>query len=186
MKKVLLLGDSIRMGYQPFVQEILKKDAEVLGSEDNGRFSKYTLWGINQWIKQFGVPDIVHWNNGLWDLHHEFPMVEALTSLEEYLENLRRIINELERTGAIIIFATTTPVPLDAIGRSNAEIDRYNEAASALMVSQNIAINDLNGLVKQNLGAYIHEDKLHLSEEGNRVCAEQTSLKIKKYLPFLQ
>ena len=130
-----LLGDSIRLGYEPLVRAGLKEMAEVVAPEENGRFAKHTLWGVNLWIRDLGKPDIVHWNNGLWDLNHEAPMVEALTSLTEYVETLKRTLNELQRTGASIIFATTTPVPADAIGRSNAEIDLYNMAASELMRS---------------------------------------------------
>ncbi|MEV5025395.1 SGNH/GDSL hydrolase family protein [Paenibacillus sp. LPE1-1-1.1] len=182
MKRVLLLGDSIRMGYEPLVREALKEKAEVVAPAENGRFAKHTLWGVNLWIKELGKPDIVHWNNGLWDLHHEAPMVEALTSLDEYLETLKRTANELQRTGARIIFATTTPVPADATGRSNAEIDLYNAAAARLMDSTGIEVNDLNRLVKQDLNENICEDKLHLSETGNRRCAEQVIEHIHKYL----
>lgn len=181
MKKLLLLGDSIRLGYQPYVQEGLRGKAVTLGPEENGQYSKHTLWAVNQWIKELGTPDIVHWNNGLWDLHHEAPMVEALTSLEEYLENLRRILNELERTGAVILFATTTPVSPFAVGRSNAEIDSYNRAAIALMNSRGVEINDLNSLIQRNPG-FIHEDLLHLTEEGYRRAAEQTIAAVHQYL----
>ncbi|MCL6457702.1 MAG: SGNH/GDSL hydrolase family protein [Gorillibacterium sp.] len=182
MKKVLLLGDSIRLGYQPFVESGLAGQAEVVAPEENCRFAKYTLWGVNLWIGELGKPDIVHWNNGLWDLHHEAPMVETLTSLEEYLETLSRILNELKRTGARVIFATTTPVPDDAVGRSNAEIDRYNAAAVALMKVQGIEINDLNHLVKQDLTNNICEDRLHLSDLGSQRSAEQAIKYIAQYL----
>ncbi|MEZ0537663.1 SGNH/GDSL hydrolase family protein [Caldicellulosiruptoraceae bacterium PP1] len=182
MKKVLLLGDSIRMGYQEYVKEGLKGLAEVVAPEENGRFAKYTLWGVNLWIKELGKPDIVHWNNGLWDVHHEAPMVEALTHIDEYVETLGRIINELKRTGAKIIFATTTPVQVDAIGRSNAEIDKYNKAAIELMQKEGIEVNDLYSLVKEDLNKYICDDKLHLSDEGYRRCAEKVVEVIKKYL----
>jgi len=182
MKKVLLLGDSIRMGYEPLVRENLQGLAEVVAPEENGRFAKYTLWGVNLWIRDLGKPDIVHWNNGLWDLHHEAPMVEALTSLEEYLETLRRIINELKRTGAKIIFATTTPVAQDATGRSNAEIEKYNLAAIELMKRNDVEVNDLYSVVYEDLEGNICEDKLHLSEKGNRLCAEKVTEIIRKYL----
>ena len=56
MKRVLLLGDSIRLGYEPFVKKGLKGLAEVVGSEDNGRFSKYTLWGVNLWAEGIWRP----------------------------------------------------------------------------------------------------------------------------------
>ena len=44
MKKVLLLGDSIRMGYQYQLKELLKDECKVIFSDDNGRFASYTLW----------------------------------------------------------------------------------------------------------------------------------------------
>lgn len=182
MKKVLLLGDSIRMGYEPYVRESLKGLVQVCASQDNGRFAKYTLWGVNLWIKEFGVPDIVHWNNGIWDVHHEAPMVEALTPLNEYMDTLRRIIQELKRTKARVIFATTTPVPDDAIGRSNAEIDLYNAEAVELMKRNRIEINDLNALLREDKEQYICDDNLHLNESGYRLCAQKVSDKIKTYL----
>ncbi|WP_123040331.1 SGNH/GDSL hydrolase family protein [Cohnella candidum] len=182
MKRVLLLGDSIRLGYEPFVREGLAGLAEVVAPEENGRFAKHTLWGVNLWLRDLGKPDVVHWNNGLWDLHHEPPMVEALTSLPEYLETLRRILNELQRTGAAVIFATTTPIAPDGAGRSNAEIDTYNEAAVLLMRSSGVEVNDLNALVKADLNGFLCEDKLHLTEQGSRRCAAQVVEKIKAYL----
>lgn len=182
MKKVLLLGDSIRIGYEKLVRDKLHSKAEVVAPEENGRFAKHTLWGVNLWIKEFGIPDIVHWNNGLWDLHHEAPMVETLTSIEEYMNTIKRIVNELQRTHARIIFATTTPVPANAIGRSNHEIDLYNSAAVEFMNAQRIEVNDLNSLIKQDLIGNICEDQLHLTEQGNHKCAEQVISKIQLYL----
>jgi hypothetical protein len=58
MKKILLLGDSIRQSYQSLVKEILSGKADVVWPEDNCRFAKYTLWYVNMWTDQFGKPDI--------------------------------------------------------------------------------------------------------------------------------
>jgi lysophospholipase L1-like esterase len=173
MKKLLLLGDSIREGYQPFVKEGLAGKMEVVAPPENCRFAKYTLWGVNLWIRDLGTPDVVHWNNGAWDLHHEAPMVEALTPLDEYLETLRRIAHEIRRTGAKLIFATTTPAGEGAVGRSNAEIDQYNAAAIELMKKERTPVNDLNRLVRQNPTEYICPDHTHLTEPGYRACARQ-------------
>ncbi|MBQ1848734.1 MAG: hypothetical protein II135_12080 [Clostridia bacterium] len=64
MKRVLLLGDSIRMGYDEYVKELLKDEFEVIYDEfDNGRFAAYTLWQANQFFKNHGKFDVVHWNN---------------------------------------------------------------------------------------------------------------------------
>ena len=73
MKKIILLGDSCRMGYDSFVQEKLAGRAEVFFAEDNGRFVQYTLRTLSDWAGKGKWPsdiDAVHWNNGLWDCLH--------------------------------------------------------------------------------------------------------------------
>lgn len=82
VKKVLLLGDSIRMGYEKYVKELLADECEVYFSEDNGRFAAYTLWQVNQMFKQYGHFDVVHWNNGYWDMNIEAPMRDAIHPIE--------------------------------------------------------------------------------------------------------
>ena len=69
MKNLLLLGDSIRMGYDSFVQEKLAGRMNVYFAEDNGRFAQYTLRMVSEWKGKLSLPeiDVVHWNNGLWD-----------------------------------------------------------------------------------------------------------------------
>ena len=39
MKKILLLGDSRRQGYEPYVRELLAGCAEVHGPAENGRWA---------------------------------------------------------------------------------------------------------------------------------------------------
>ena len=69
MKKIVLLGDSIRMGYDKYVKEALADVAEVYYPEENCRFAEYTLRYAHEWAGS--IPrddvDVVHWNNGLWD-----------------------------------------------------------------------------------------------------------------------
>ena len=67
LPRVMLLGDSIRMSYQPLVAELLAGRAEVFGPRVNGRFALFTLTSIPDWIAEFGRPDLVHWNNGIHD-----------------------------------------------------------------------------------------------------------------------
>ena len=67
LPKVLLLGDSIRMSYQPHVARLLSDRAEVVGPVDNCQYSLYTLSSLDRWIAALGKPDIVHWNNGIHD-----------------------------------------------------------------------------------------------------------------------
>ncbi len=195
MKKVLLLGDSIRMGYQAFVRQELDGECEVMYEErDNGRFAAYTLWQANQMFRKYGRFDVVHWNNGYWDMNVEAPMRTAMHPLDEYVHFLKRIIGEIRRNGARIIFATTTPVlergsaadvtgtgALD-ISYDDAWVRRYNDAARQLMESEHIPVNDLYALCKEDARYYKCPDMLHLTQEGYRRCAAQAAAMIRQAL----
>lgn len=195
MKRVLLLGDSIRMGYDDYVKDLLKdKCTVVYEPDDNGRFSAYTLWQMNQMFRHYGPFDVVHWNNGYWDMNIEAPMEEAMHPLPEYLHFLARILKEIRRHGAKPIFATTTPILSPgaaaditgtgalSISYNNDWVLAYNAAARALMESENVPINDLYALCAKDPHAYKCEDLLHLTEEGYKICAAQTAEMILKEL----
>lgn len=182
MKKVLLLGDSIRMGYQEFVKELLRGEAAVYYPEDNGRFAAYTLWQVNQMYKDHGHFDIVHWNNGLWDMTRDAPMKGAMHSIEEYVHYLNRIIDLVESQGTEIIFATTIPIHQDKKSRNNEEVDYYNEVAKQLMNYRKIKVNDLNQLLRKDCEQYICEDLLHLNKKGYLLCADAVALTVRKKL----
>ena len=69
MIKVTLLGDSIRqIGYGTRVPEMLGEEYEVFQPEDNCRFVKYTLRLFFDYRDQIKDSDVIHWNNGLWDI----------------------------------------------------------------------------------------------------------------------
>ena len=192
MKKVLLLGDSIRMGYQQFVKEELDGKFEVRYPEDNGRFAAYTLWQVNQELKWNPDIELVHFNNGYWDMNVEAPMTEAIHPVEEYVSFLRRIVALCRQCGAKVVFATTVPILEDGaagdntgvqgtINYSNEWVKTYNAAATKLMAELDVPVNDLYALCMQDDRRYKCEDLLHLSEEGSRTCAKQVADFIRKY-----
>ena len=113
-KTVLLLGDSIRMGYAPYVRELMKDRADVVYPKRNCMFAYYTLRMIWEWSRLVDDPksvDVVHFNNGLWDLGQRDGR-DCLTPVNVYASTLRRIVDELRHffPNARIIFATTTPI----------------------------------------------------------------------------
>ncbi|HML48637.1 MAG TPA: GDSL-type esterase/lipase family protein, partial [Clostridia bacterium] len=168
MKKVLLLGDSIRLGYQAAVREALKETADVRSGEDNGRFTLYTLRYLHEWAAALECgPETaaVHWNNGLWDACHFLGDEEPLQRLSEYRRNLGRILRNLRVLfpQARIIFALSTPVREPHPRVRNAEIIAMNQAAEAFLTQEGVAINDLHRLV---LPDWIMPDGTHLSPEG--------------------
>ena len=129
MKKVTLLGDSIRqIGYGTVVPAMLGDEYEVWQPEENCRFVKYTLRMLFDYREQIEGSDIIHWNNGLWDISTRlYGDGKVFTKEEEYVENMLRVATLLKKMGKRIIFATTTPVRLDNEYNDNSVIDRYNE-----------------------------------------------------------
>ena len=177
LPKVLLLGDSIRMSYQPHVARLLSDRAEVVGPADNCQYSLYTLSSLDGWITALGKPDIVHWNNGIHDSGHNPARSPIQIPIDVYRTNLESILDGLTALTPNVIWATITPVHPDRPFRDtewawrNEEIDQYNEVARTLIESRGVLINDLHTLVWNNVSEFLSEDQLHLSESGQEVCA---------------
>ena len=114
MKKIVLIGDSIRMGYDKYVREALAGSAEVYYPEENCRFAEYVLRFVHEWKSRGNWPDdvdLVHWNAGLWDVCEIFGD-EPLTPVEFYVNLIKRIDKRLRRIfpHAKMVFATSTAV----------------------------------------------------------------------------
>ncbi len=180
MIKVTLLGDSIRqIGYGNVVPELLGKDFLVFQPKDNCRFAKYTLRGLFDWARQMEGSQIVHWNNGLWDICDLFG--DGLFSTEEeYVANMLRIADILLKKHDKVIFATTTPVRPENKYNKNASIERYNQIVVPKLREKGVIINDLHSLVAKDIYRYICEDNIHLSEDGVTLCARQVAKIIKQ------
>lgn len=177
--KITCLGDSIRMQYAPRVAELLGEDFEVFSPKENGRFAKYTLRGLFDWRKDMKGSRIVHWNNGHWDINDLFGD-GIFTSEEEYVANMLRIADLLQKSHDVVIFATTTPVREENRYNSNSVIRRYNVLIVPLLRERGILINDLNAALADDINRYICEDLIHLTEEGLEICAQQTVQFIQK------
>ena len=95
MIKVTLLGDSIRMiGYGLEVPTLLGEEFDVFQPKENCKFAKFTFRGLFDWEKNMSGSQIVHWNNGLWDVCNLFGD-GLFTSEAEYVENMLRIADIL-------------------------------------------------------------------------------------------
>ena len=182
MKKVALLGDSIRLvGYGKKVPELLGEGYEVFQPEDNGRYVKYTLRMLFDLKDDLKDCDIIHWNNGLWDMCRLYGDGETFTSEEEYVANAVRVAKILKSITPNVIFATSTPVRKENPFNSNADADRFNSLVVPELEKLGVVINDLNSLIRGDIEKYICGDLIHLSEEGIAVCAEQVARYIKSF-----
>ena len=190
MKNVLLIGDSIRMGYCNTVKEELQDVAEVVFPEENCRFTQNVIVSLNKWagMCEREKVSLVQFNCGHWDAAHWNGEEVPLNDIPVYQENIRRIIHRLRITfpNAQIIFATTTPIsPLGFSGglnpRTTEEIIRYNEAAVAAAHEFGIAVNDLFAFTK-DCPASCYRDYCHFTPEHFAVIGKHVAEYIRKRL----
>jgi len=171
MKKILLIGDSIRLGYQDAVRNILSETAVITGPDVNCRFSSFTLFHLSKWVEDSDY-DIIQWNNGQWDTCY-MPDGKIHTPLPIYLEYQERIASVLMTKTKRLVFATTTPVwpemhtEIQLDYRKNEDIQKYNNSACSLLSKSGIEINDLYTPIATDIKKYISDDMVHQNQEGN-------------------
>ena len=184
MKKVILLGDSIRqIGYGAEVERRLTADGIALWQpDDNCRFAQYTLRMLQDWQGQLPDTDVVHWNNGLWDVCHYFGD-GTLTPKAVYVDTMLRIARILQRHAKTVIFATTTPVRKAHSQIRDEDIVAFNAALVPQLEKMDVVVNDLYTPVSRDIPRYIREDdNIHLSEDGIALCADLVERAIRKQL----
>ena len=172
---IVLIGDSIRMGYQAHVISQLAGRAEVWAPEENGGDSRNVLVHLDQWVL-VRQPDLVHVNCGLHDLKRAFG-AESEVPLDEYERNVRQILQKLQRElNGAVVWATTTPVDENwhhrnkGFDRLEADVEAYNVAARAVAEDIGVPIDDLFAIVQQEGKArLLTQDGVHFTEEGSQL-----------------
>ncbi len=190
LPKVLILGDSISIGYTPHVKELLEEVAEVSRPGENCQGTTNGVKKIDTWLGTSRW-DVIHFNFGLHDLKHEDPVTHQNSTREEdpkqadvkqYARNLKAIVEKLKKTGAVLIFATTTPFPDKPDGplRRASDAKAYNRAALKIMKRNGVLINDLHGFVLPQMTELQIPKNVHFTKEGSKVLAEQVAGVIKR------
>ena len=173
MKKVILIGDSIRMGYQAFVGKELEGTAHAWGPGENGGTSANVLAHLDEWVLSQEA-ELVHLNCGLHDLKKEFGAKETAVPLARYRANVEEIFVRLrEGTQARVIWATTTPVnerrhhENKAFDRFEADVEAYNAAALEIAESFSLRVDDLfRAVTDAGRDALLLPDGVHFTEQG--------------------
>lgn len=184
LPRVLLIGDSISMGYTLAVRDALKGQANVHRPPTNCGPTTNGLANLDKWIGDKSW-DVIHFNWGLHDLKYmnEKGTLIAPTQAnakqqvppEQYEKNLRELVAKLKKTGATLIWCTTTPVPEGAVGRIYDDAEKYNAIAAKVMQEQNVEINDLYALANSRLKDIQLPANVHFSPEGSRVLSKQVA-----------
>ena len=192
-KRVLIIGDSISIGYTPYVTKALAGRAQVVHNKGNAGASANGVENLQTWLGNRKW-DVIYFNFGLHDLCYRHPdspvqghrdkVNGTLTAtLEECEQNLETIVTALQQTGAKVIFANTTYVPSQEAGRYAKDVDRYNRVAERVMKRHGIPVDDLHALsleVHPEFG--LGDDNVHYTPEGYRLLSEQVVKSIEKVL----
>ena len=189
MKNLLLIGDSIRAGYDKAVKKTLEGKVNVYFPEENCRFAAYTLRNFHEYLEQAGTADmdVIHWNAGLWDCLHLFEE-DVLTPVDMYAYYIDRICIRIKKLcpNAKVIFATSTSVLSEKMGkdfkRYNEEIEEYNKVAVEIVTKHGFEVNDLYA-VSVNLPEEAHSDPVHYyTPMGTQAYADKVLSAVTPYL----
>jgi len=173
MKSIVLIGDSIRIGYQDTVKRELAGRADVWGPEENGGTSRNVLMHLSDWVIARS-PDIVHLNCGLHDLRREPGSSGTFVPVEEYGKNLRNIFRTVrDSLDTVLIFALTTPVnqedhhtnkPFD---RFETDVNLFNRKALEVSQEYGIPVNNLFNVIEgKGTESCLMPDGVHFTDEG--------------------
>ena len=167
------------IGYGTPVAERLADEFEVWQPNDNCRFAQYTLRGLWDWQEEMCGADIIHWNNGFWDLCEIFGD-GAFTPIDEYVNTMVRIARLLKERAGTVIFATTTPVRAENRHNRNEVVEAYNAALVPRLLEMGVVINDLYTPLSEDIYRYVSTDTIHLSEEGIELAADLVEAVIRR------
>jgi len=181
LPRVLLIGDSISIGYTPATRKLLAGKANVHRNAGNGGPTDNGTKNIKAWLGD-GKWDVIHFNWGLHDLKlgtgkHQVP-------LDQYETNLRELVKAMKGTGAKLIWASTTPVPEGKLNppRKNADVIEYNKVAKKVMDENMITMNDLYAFAFPQLEKIQRPVNVHFSDKGSEALAERVTAAIEAAL----
>lgn len=182
LPRILLIGDSISMGYTIPVRNKLKGIANVHRPPTNCESTRKGLKELGQWIGT-NRWDLIHFNWGLHDLKYvdsngnmtDVQKGRQNVGLKEYRTNLEELVKQLEKTGAILVWRNTTPVPEGAKGRIPGDELEYNQAASGIMSRHKILVEDLHSLAKTRSVEIQQKANVHFTQQGYEALAQHVT-----------
>ena len=193
MPKVLIIGDSISIGYTPHTVAALKGKAVAKHHKGNAQHTGTGLKMLDRWIGPTEW-DVIHFNWGLWDLCYRHPESKVqgrrdkirgtlTTSLAQYEKNLEQLVRRLKKTSSKLVWSHTTTVPAGEAGRKVGDDDKYNAAAARVMKKHGVIISDLNAVTDSFPAAlFTAPGNVHFTTAGSKKLGDAVAAKITEVL----
>jgi lysophospholipase L1-like esterase len=169
LPRVLLIGDSVSRGYTMAVRKVLAGKANVHRAPENCGGTANGLKKLDVWLGD-GKWDVIHFNFGIHD--HATPPAQ-------YEERLEKIVDRLRKTGAKLIWASTTPIPKhDATKLIPESIVERNAVAARVMQRHGIAVDDLFAFITPHLATAQNPNDVHFNAKGYEMLGGQVAQSI--------
>lgn len=157
LPRVLLIGDSVSRGYTQAVRKNLSGKANVHRAPANCGPTASGIKNIEVWLGD-GKWDVIHFNFGIHDRN---------TPVADYTSRLDQLIARMKKTGAKLIWASTTPIPDTPDGKQTAtSIVEKNKVAEQVMARHGIVIDDLFAAITPHLSTMQNPNDVHFNGQG--------------------
>lgn len=158
---VLIIGDSISIGYTPEIALGLS-GFDVVHNPCNAMTSTWTASQIDLWLASRPSFEAITFNNGLWDLADWIN-----TPIVSYRDNLHLIAQKIKAKTTKPLFVLTTEVLPGTPNRIDANVLAYNQAAIAVMALEGIPVLDLYSVSQTIQHEHSNPNDVHFTESGS-------------------
>jgi len=173
LPRVLLIGDSVSRGYTLPTRKALAGIANVHRAPANCGPTASGVKNLDVWLGA-GKWDLIHFNFGIHDRG---------TPLKDYASRLEQIAERLQRTGAKVMWASTTPIPDNpAQKQTAASIFERNEIALGVMKRRGIPVDDLFAAITPRLQELQNPNDVHFKPDGYEFLGAQVAAAIRAQL----
>jgi len=157
LPRVLLIGDSVSRGYTQAVRAALAGKMNVHRAPENCGPTANGLKKIEVWLGD-GKWDVIHFNFGIHDRN---------TPLADYRQRLEQLVERMSKTGAKLIWASTTPIPDDLSKNQKASsIVERNATAEEVMSKAGVLRDDLFSAITPHLAELQNPNDVHFNAKG--------------------
>jgi hypothetical protein len=174
LPRVLLIGDSVSRGYTQPTRAALAGVANVHRAPANCGPTAAGVKNLEVWLG-VGKWDVIHFNFGIHDRG---------TPAADYVQRLEAIVARLEKTGARLVWASTTPIPDNPAQKQTARsIVEKNALAAEVMRKHGIPTDDLFAALTPRLADLQNPNDVHFTAAGYEFLGAQVAAAIRAALP---
>ena len=173
LPRVLLIGDSVSRGYTQPTRAALAGVANVQRAPANCGPTASGVKNLEVWLG-VGKWDVIHFNFGIHDRG---------TPAGDYVQRLEAIVARLEKTGAKLVWASTTPIPDNPAQKQTARsIVEKNALAAEVMRKHGIPTDDLFAAITPRLADLQNPNDVHFTGAGYEFLGAQVAGSIRAAL----